>query len=588
MQALAARPPRWFAALLFTFGLAVTAASAATKVERAGAADAAVDEALRCEIRGADDQRNDSLRTVLERDPDCAPARWHSGYVQEDDRWVKFDASAKRSPEDASLAEYRRLRRESEKTVEGQLQLAGWCSTHKLPDQARAHLTEALRMDPNHAEARRRLGHRRVEGVWLSPEEIEQFRAQADRVAEDLKEWVPKLKRIRYGLAQRDDRKRQEAIDGLLAIRDPAAIGAMELVLAGSHEEAALLMTQALDQMPGNEASLALARQAVFSPFNSIRYDAAKALTARKIEGYVPAMLSAMSAPVQSQAGLYVTPRGRLVYRQMFYREAQFHAEKMVFDSEYRDPILTADARAGLLEGIAQLQQRDAANRAQELETVVAGQNDTIAQINRRVCDVLAKATGEDVLPSPENWWEWWNDYNESYLPEKPVREVYNRQELPTPTPPARKECLIAGTPVWTASGLVPIEEIRVGDRVLSQNPHTGELAYKPVLRTTLRPPVRLVKVVFDGEALQSSGGHPFWVAGQGWVKARDLKPAARLHAVSGTSEVWSVHPTGFEETHNLVVADFHTYFVAKTKILSHDNTIREPTDAVVPGLASR
>ncbi|GAF79892.1 unnamed protein product, partial [marine sediment metagenome] len=32
----------------------------------------------------------------------------------------------------------------------------------------------------------------------------------------------------------------------------------------------------------------------------------------------------------------------------------------------------------------------------------------------------------------------------------------------------------------------------------------------------------------------------------------------------------------------------FHTYFVGKTKILSHDNTIREPTDALVPGLLSR
>jgi hypothetical protein len=33
------------------------------------------------------------------------------------------------------------------------------------------------------------------------------------------------------------------------------------------------------------------------------------------------------------------------------------------------------------------------------------------------------------------------------------------------------------------------------------------------------------------------------------------------------------------------VVADFHTYFVGEAKILSHDNTIRQPTNAVVPGL---
>ena len=36
---------------------------------------------------------------------------------------------------------------------------------------------------------------------------------------------------------------------------------------------------------------------------------------------------------------------------------------------------------------------------------------------------------------------------------------------------------------------------------------------------------------------------------------------------------------------YNLVVADFHTYFVGHSKILSHDNTVRDATDAVVPGL---
>ena len=34
-------------------------------------------------------------------------------------------------------------------------------------------------------------------------------------------------------------------------------------------------------------------------------------------------------------------------------------------------------------------------------------------------------------------------------------------------------------------------EEIRIGDRVLAQDVETGELAYKPVLQTTIRPPNR-------------------------------------------------------------------------------------------------
>jgi hypothetical protein len=575
--------------LLSIFGFAATAALADTAEIRVRDASEAVQDALRCEIGGNDQQRNESLRTILEQKPDHAPALWHTGHVREDNRWLKFDEVAERSPRDKILAEYRQRRQEGEGTVEGQLALARWCAKHRLHDQARAHWTEALRMDPNHAEARRALGHRRVGDVWLSPDEIEQFRAQADRMAENLRDWAPKLTRIGHALGRRNGRKRQAAIDDLLAIRDPAAIAAMEFVLADQSEEAATLVIRALDEMAGHQASLALARLAVFSPFHSVPHQAAEKLRDRKMEGYVPALLSAMSTPVQSRAELYVTPQGRLVYRQMFYREAQFHAERVVFDSEYRDPILSANARAGLRQGLAQFQQNDAVNRLRRFETAVVEQNDAIAQVNRRVCDVLAMATGQEVLPTAEGWWQWWNDHNETYLSsEKPVREVYNRQEIPTPRPPPMYECLIAGTPVWTESGLVPIEQIRVGDRVLSQNPDTGELAYKPVLRTTLRPPARLVKVVFDGEALQSSGGHPFWVAGQGWVKARDLKPGNRLHTVSGTSEVWSAHPTGYEETHNLVVADFHTYFVTQAKLLSHDNTIRQPTDAVVPGLTTR
>ena len=99
----------------------------------------------------------------------------------------------------------------------------------------------------------------------------------------------------------------------------------------------------------------------------------------------------------------------------------------------------------------------------------------------------------------------------------------------------------------------------------------------------------QLLRVAYGCPAgIHCSGGHPFWVSGEGWVKARDLKPNARLHAVDGTRAIGSIKQTGFEPTYNLIVADFHTYFVGQGKILSHDNTIREPTEAVVPGLIDR
>ena len=40
------------------------------------------------------------------------------------------------------------------------------------------------------------------------------------------------------------------------------------------------------------------------------------------------------------------------------------------------------------------------------------------------------------------------------------------------------------------------------------------------------------------------------------------------------------------EPTYNLVVADFHSYFVGATKVLSHDNTVRAPTGMTLPGVA--
>lgn len=144
---------------------------------------------------------------------------------------------------------------------------------------------------------------------------------------------------------------------------------------------------------------------------------------------------------------------------------------------------------------------------------------------------------------------------------------------------------LAAGTPVWTESGLKAVERILSGDLVLSQNVETGELTYKPVLRTTIRPKGELIRILAGDQAILCSGGHPFWVAGKGWGKAREMMSGCYLHCVSGTTLVRSVKEADSQTTYNLVIADFHTYFVGSARILTHDNTVRAPTNAVVPGL---
>lgn len=149
------------------------------------------------------------------------------------------------------------------------------------------------------------------------------------------------------------------------------------------------------------------------------------------------------------------------------------------------------------------------------------------------------------------------------------------------------KSCFAAGTKVQTLLGPTPIEQVKVGDQVLSQNPDTGELAYKPVLLTTIRPATTLFALDVGGEKIRATGGHLFWVAGMGWVKARDLKPGYELHGPTGALQLAAVTEGEAEPAYNLVVADFHTYVVGEHQVLSHDNTLRQPTRAIVPGLVS-
>ncbi|HTN76086.1 MAG TPA: polymorphic toxin-type HINT domain-containing protein, partial [Pirellulaceae bacterium] len=153
---------------------------------------------------------------------------------------------------------------------------------------------------------------------------------------------------------------------------------------------------------------------------------------------------------------------------------------------------------------------------------------------------------------------------------------------------PVGLDCLAAGTPVWTSAGQIAVERVQVGDLVLSQNIETGELTYKPVLKTTVRPAGQLVRIEagYD-EHIETSGGHPFWVSGAGWVKARELKSGMLLHTPTQSLAISRVEQGAHAKTYNLVVADFHTYFAGEMRLLSHDNTVRRSTDILVPGLAT-
>ena len=114
----------------------------------------------------------------------------------------------------------------------------------------------------------------------------------------------------------------------------------------------------------------------------------------------------------------------------------------------------------------------------------------------------------------------------------------------------------------------------------------TGELAYKPVLWTTIGQPVALVTVKAGGGRDPLHGwARLLGAALAGWTHARKLDSQTRVHGVADSVVVDSVHIGPKEKTYNLVVADWNTYFVGRGKLLVHDVTLPGPTTTEVPGL---
>lgn len=155
-----------------------------------------------------------------------------------------------------------------------------------------------------------------------------------------------------------------------------------------------------------------------------------------------------------------------------------------------------------------------------------------------------------------------------------------------------RISCFTKGTKVWTLTGLIAIEQIKPGDRVLSQDVDTGELQYKPVLAATINRKGRIMKLGVGNETIACTRAHPMWVVGGGWRFARQLAAGEQLHTLSGGATIEDIEKVNAddatESAFNLIVADFSTYFVGERGVLVHDNTPRKPTAAVLPGLVDR
>jgi hypothetical protein len=225
---------------------------------------------------------------------------------------------------------------------------------------------------------------------------------------------------------------------------------------------------------------------------------------------------------------------------------------------------------------------------------------------------VLQTVTGQELGDRGRHdaWRAWWTDqqgyaYVSPSQEPKPtvtqnVRLAFQPQARPyTQTSAAvvgyrRHSCFAAGTSVQTLAGPRPIETLRAGDQVLSQETTTGALSFQPVVAVYHNPPNQTVRVRLgdagipaaagsddnedDEESVVATGIHRFWKAGRGWVMARDLKTGDTLRVLGGLARVEAVEPDAVQPVYNLEVAHGQSFFVGERRVLVHDNTAVEAT----------
>ncbi|MFJ3841864.1 polymorphic toxin-type HINT domain-containing protein [Streptomyces sp. NPDC090054] len=153
------------------------------------------------------------------------------------------------------------------------------------------------------------------------------------------------------------------------------------------------------------------------------------------------------------------------------------------------------------------------------------------------------------------------------------------------------------GTRVLMADGTTKkIEEIRTGDEIIATDPATGETAKKTVTDTIFTEDDKTyVDVIVDttagAETITTTDRHPFWSeSSQAWLDAVDLQPGMTLRTETGATVAIAQVRTyqAINETHNLTVADLHTYYVlaGDTPVLVHNSGgyTPPPSDKILAG----
>ena len=507
------------------------------------------------------------------------------GLIYNQGRWVSPDEVIGRDRDDARLAklraEYDLRREQTPGTARAQRSLALWCEQAGLKAESLAHFMVVTRLDPEDAEARQRLGLRLDRGILKSEVEIAAEAIEAEAQAKADRTWGLKLATWRKWLL--DPGRKAEAIRGLAEVRDPRAVPAVRKSFAGRDEWEQDWAVKLLGRIDAPRASQGLAELSVFGLDTQVRLSATRKLAGRDPRTFVGLLINWLREPIRYEnfaegvTGLLRVEGTSAIIERFYSASLGFGATARTAGRGF-EAVPVGSMNQGMTRAVSDRQRDD----IQAIERA----NYTIERTNARVEKTLQAVTGVDLGKAPEPWTAWWtSELGYSYESPKPQPKPVVSEEVRvvyTPPPaafaPTHHSCFGAGTPVLTRVGPRPIEELRVGDQVLTQDASTGEVAFRPILTVFHNKPTATLRVVLDGESIVATGIHRFWKAGRGWAMARDLRPGDRVRTLGGEIEVIGVDRDMIRPVFNLEVADGHSFFVGTRRALVHDNSLVAPT----------
>ena len=122
--------------------------------------------------------------------------------------------------------------------------------------------------------------------------------------------------------------------------------------------------------------------------------------------------------------------------------------------------------------------------------------------------------------------------------------------------------CFVAGTKIKTPLGLKNIEELKVGDYVLSYDTSNGTLKEEKILKTFIHETNEYVLIKTKNKSVETTKDHPFLTT-KGWKKVSELHIGDTLITNNGKEQIENmeaIKKANIFKVYNLEVEGLHNY----------------------------